>query len=435
MRRLLLLLTVALLLHVPSGLFAFDWGGSIDTSAGLSFADGDADESFSVRTALFASNRFSPFFRVEGQVSYTYSLERDYLVDVDYLFGSLRQPFVSEGRRPLLLDVQAGRFRFADMSGRVLSTRADGITIGLETPQADVLIGAAYTGLVLRPNSTVKMSESDVADEADDDLFAPPRLVVMTMVTFNELVGRQSAMVSTIFQNDLRSDSELDELNGVGRVNTGYVGLGLTGPITSTLFYNTFYYYGFGRALAEVFPGVYEYRPISGHLAGYGVQYFMPQRSFSVIETNLLFASGDANQQQFLEGGVGDGSTMFLPISSSPFGLIFSPRASNLLVADVGYSVRPFAAQPSALSNLQTQLKYFAFFRPTTGVISEPGVNPDGNYLGSEVDFSINFRPFSDLGLGLALGAFFPSAGEDKALNADAWKTEFLARFDLSFRY
>ena len=35
----------------------------------------------------------------------------------------------------------------------------------------------------------------------------------------------------------------------------------------------------------------------------------------------------------------------------------------------------------------------------------------DSKYLGTEIDGTVNFRPFSDLGASLALGVFLPMGG------------------------
>ena len=53
-----------------------------------------------------------------------------------------------------------------------------------------------------------------------------------------------------------------------------------------------------------------------------------------------------------------------------------------------------------------------AYFRPTPGPISEPGV-PSANtspYLGIETDLSINVSPLSDVGFSVWGGTFFPGS-------------------------
>jgi hypothetical protein len=99
-------------------------------------------------------------------------------------------------------------------------------------------------------------------------------------------------------------------------------------------------------------------------------------------------------------------------VSASSFGAIFSPRPANLFVGEASYSLKPLSGTGTkVLQNFQTMVKALIFLRPTTGAISEAGVETDSkeSYLGTEIDGVINFRPFSDLGTSLTLGYFFPN--------------------------
>lgn len=437
-RRAGIALLAALALATQS-VYGLDWGVSLDNTSGVSGPTDDLEYTQISRAALFLEHRHSDALQLAAQASYTFSLDRAYLVDIDYLYAGYRSPIEQPGRNPWLLDLRAGRFVFADFSERVLRSRADGVAVGMESPRIDVSAAVGYTGLVLLPNTTVQLSGTDLNDDADDALLGPPRLVGHLTFTLPEYIARQEITLTFVAQKDLRSRADLNEAEGFGRVDTRYVGLGLSGPLAPQLFYDGFFYFGFGRALAELGAGsgVYEYRQIASQMAGAGVQYFMPELSQSLLEANLLYASGGSDQVAFYEGSTDAGSTQFLSITDSPFGLVFSPRPGNLVVADVGYGIRPFARARNSLRELQTRLRYFAFFRPTAGVISEIGSNTesDARYLGSEIDLLLNYRPFSDLGLAFGFGAFFPSTGEDRAFLPDSRETELLARFDLSFSF
>ena len=92
--------------------------------------------------------------------------------------------------------------------------------------------------------------------------------------------------------------------------------------------------------------------------------------------------------------------------------IAFSPKASNLMAAELSFSLKPFAASPdSLLGSLQTVAKVTPFFKVVEGAMSDASVDisADSGYLGTEVDGVANLRPYSDLGFGLSLGVFVPN--------------------------
>ena len=96
----------------------------------------------------------------------------------------------------------------------------------------------------------------------------------------------------------------------------------------------------------------------------------------------------------------------------------------------MSYSIKPH-------DTLQTLLKAAAFFRSTTGQISEPGIDDasDSLYLGTEIDLVVNFRPFSDLGAALSGGFFIPNNGAGGAFLESDRSIEFLTRLEFSFSF
>jgi hypothetical protein len=78
------------------------------------------------------------------------------------------------------------------------------------------------------------------------------------------------------------------------------------------------------------------------------------------------------------------------------------------------------------------------FFRATPGSITDQeGFNPDSEslYLGTEIDFIINFRPLSDIGVRLSTGYFIPNNGTDGVYFDDGRAFEFLGKFELSISF
>ncbi len=254
------------------------------------------------------------------------------------------------------------------------------------------MASGAFAGLLFNPTSSIIMSKTDSTYSQDDArLLASPRLIEVVDI------------------------------------------------IVPSLYHDTFFYLGTGTMLSFI-NDVYVYAPILSFLAGGGIRLYLKEALDSIIELRAIFSSGDADSTStFREGNTEGNATAFIPISRPNLALVFSPQLGNIFLAELRYSLKPFSwAKARVLGRLQTELKGVVFFRPTSGLISEPGINPDSDsiYLGTEVDWIINFKPFSDLGLALSLGLFMPDNGTAaSAFLADERKIEFLGRFELSFSF
>ncbi len=438
-------LVMVLLAAAPAA--AIDFGGTLGntTEASVPF-DGDTSIGQGNRLSLFVRHSFSEELEVVARARYEYRLDTVFADDtdtevdwwqgdLDALYARARLPV--EGENGALVDLQAGRFRLHEFSGALLNEPADGVRATFQTRGGDVTLGAGYTGLLMKESSGLLLSGADVSDDADDDeYFAPPRLLGLMAFSLPELVGRQNFNVSFIAQGDLRDEDDLPE--GQGLLHTAYLGAGVSGPIVSTLFYDLYGYFGGGTTLTDL-GGVYTYKPIQSYMVGANLQYFMPEVRQSVLSLGYLYSSGDKDQEEFYEGNTDGASKMFVGLTSPAFGAVFSPRLGNLMVTDLSYSLKPFSAQGAdALEEFQSELSVLGFFRPTTGVISEPGINPssDDLYLGTEVDLTLSFRPFSDLGFSLVNGVFFPNNGSsDSAFLEDTVSSEYSARFIATFSF
>jgi hypothetical protein len=322
------------------------------------------------------------------------------------LNGALRQ-----------MQFTVGRLMLSDFSTRVLSHEADGLLLDIEFPGLSLNIASGYTGLVTKGASTIELSKSDLNDYTNTGVnFASPRVVEMVQATVLLLPGQRIA-ISGIAQQDLRgtfldlaegsaeslvsSGSTTDEPAEGGHVNTQYVGLGVSGNITGNLYYDVFSYLETGQMLSYQ-SGSYQSIFFYAALAGGGVRIFLPRALSSVIGVRGLYASGDPNAGTVVEGQ-SQGFSVFTPISRPTLDNVFSPQLSNVVVAEASYSLKP-------MGKLQAGAQADAYFRPTTGAISEPGLAPGSSsaYLGSEMDLAVNFTPLSDLGSSLWGGVFVP---------------------------
>jgi len=80
--------------------------------------------------------------------------------------------------------------------------------------------------------------------------------------------------------------------------------------------------------------------------------------------------------------------------------------------------MKPFGfSDKKSLESIQVELLGVSFFRSTGGIISNETLKPGSSekYLGTEVDLKVRYRPFSDLGVSITGGLFFPNDDGDDA--------------------
>ncbi len=407
--------------------FSFDYGGSIDTSA-VYYQDQDTDGTFYNSDVLYlwASSDLPYGLKVYALGNVGFNTE-DYLVfDLNY--------FKIENRDPSVLNYTVGRFKVSDFSGYVMSQRIDGVSVVLNYPRFAAKVDAGYTGLLFNRASGIEMTLTDQADGTDLFDFESPRIVAGAEGEFPGLAGGFDVRAGVWVQFDMRSDSDL--VTGGGTLDTQYFGVSVSGPVVSGLYVDGFAYLGTG---SESFASGGSDYSIVSYMGSVGARYYLEQFLYSRIAARFLYFSGDSDYTgSFLEGNSSGDGTVFTPVSSKPLALVFSPDPGNIMLGKLGYSVKPFGNLGiEMLNNLQAELTGIVFFRSTTGLISESGIDPssDSLYLGTEVDGTVNFRPFSDLGMFLTGGVFIPGTGSDGAFLESQRDIEFLLSAGLSFSF
>ncbi len=432
--------------------FGIDFGGSLDNSTEFQTQVDDTLFTQEDRLSAWLNVPIARGFDFFAMGSYTFEYaneESNHYLDVDLLKFDGNFATTEEGASNF--GFTAGRFVASDFTGYVLRHVMDGGQLRFRLPFANINTAFGYTGLLFKHAADFRISKMDVVESNDDDVFwGPPKIIGVVDATFLDLIGSQSLTLSFVFQEDMRNEDDVLEEGEEdffpaegGLLDTQYFGAGLTGPIFSSLYYNTFFYLGTGRTLSyldDEDSGTgfsYQYTGVLSFLFGGGIKFYLREFLNSRITFNFIYASGDEDSASFIEGNSDDTASTFVPISyDSSIALIFPPQLGNIMLFDISYSLRPFSgSKGSILSNLQTMLKALLFFRPTSGPISEPGLDPasSASYLGTEIDLIINFRPFSDLGTALSLGIFMPNTGE--TFLEDQRETEFLGRFEFSFSF
>lgn len=405
----------------PASAVDLDWGATLDGTGSAVFADhqDEADTSVSVTTALWLRSLIQPGessrIEIELQPSYTWSDTRAYLVDLDRARADANWGPVF-GPATVLRTI-LGRFRMSDMTATVISHTVDGADLRVSLPFMRVRAAAGYTGLVINPVSSVRMSETDDAEASDDDVFfGPARLVAIAEATVPEVIGRQTATLAWIGQWDLR-DRDADA--GEDTVNTQYAGARVDGPVAPGLFYELAGYGGF--AARESSSGT---ENDAGILALLRLRYFRPDWNATRIALTAAGVSGaDFSEDRFYT------------ISDQQAATVASLPLENIAYGELSWGLRPLAGSAQRVyRDIQTTLAVRSLLRVSTDRAVDSfgaAVTGDGRYVGTEATLTVGWRVLSDLGTSLTTGTFLPGTGSGGAFT-DARKPEYLVRMQVS---
>ncbi|MEW5816898.1 MAG: hypothetical protein AB1798_16065 [Spirochaetota bacterium] len=425
---------IFILLFFSIAAYPFDIGGTLDNSTSFvtpKLPSATRPVSQSDKLSLWI-NEAGKHLRFDLQGSYTFSLERYYLFDLDTL--DFAGQFLLRKNSWPSFSFDLGRLYFSDFTANILANKIDGVQLALGMPFLNVKAAFGYAGSFQKPTSSIIMSKSDVADRLNEaELWAAKRLVGLLELKFPDLFLRQDLMFSFIFQQDLRPDANLTA--GGGRYYSQYEGAGISGTIVPLLYWDSFFYLETGKTYNSTTGG---YDSIIAFLTGGGLRFYMDKVLYSKIGLKFVYSSGDGDYRSFFEGNTDKSAHAFLPIARPAAALIFTPQLSNIFYGEVSYSIKPFSfAQAAWLKNFQILLKGLPFFKSSAGPISEPGTNTSAStwYLGTEADLIINFRPVSDIGLGVSGGYFFANNGTDGAFLADQQPQQFMIRGELSLSF
>ena len=418
--------------------FGIDFGGNLEDSTYFQYSD-SSNLYHADTLSLWLTTGLWEYTDLFVQGSYTYTTDNPYFFDLDYL--------KIESKGASFINYTFGRFYTSDFSGYIFSHKLDGAALIFNLPTVIVSVKAGYTGLLFDTNSNIEMTTADQTGVSYDGFsqdFAAPRIVGGVEAFFPDLYLHQDLKAGVWAQMDMRNDSDVTEEGSTtpsglgGKMDTQYFGLTISGPLVSSLFYDSFAWLGTGRTLSYI-DSTYTYKPVVSFLGSFGLRYYIEEFLYSRISFRFLYSSGDADYaSSFTEGNTEGDAANFIPVSEKSLALVFSPQLGNILFTQISYSLKPFSNSGNrALRNIQLELTDINFFRSTTGQISESGIDPASTslYLGTEINGTINFRPFSDFGLSLSGGVFIPNNGADGAFLESQQKVEVLGRLGLSFSF
>jgi len=456
-----ILVATLLVLFGIASVPAFEWGGSISTTNTFrSVTETSEDDEFvnGEKLILYLTSDLGPNWEFVGQLGASYDSEEPlFAADIEKVYFQRNRAFTPENEQPAGLvgmTTRYGRFLISEPTGRVMSHTIDGAALILNYVGFEFYAGAGYTGLINKEFSRVSMSLQDSTDQEDDDIyFGPRRLLGQLRVSMPEVLLKQNVAVAFVVQEDMRNPDQVVEVDTPpgeadtddpgGLLDTQYGIVAIDGPLVLPgLFYNAAYALNTGRTLSLVEDEKsdsgesYQYQPFLGHMVNGQVQYFLPRFMSSVFTVGATFTTGDTDYTSFTEGNTEGSATQFTAVTPGSTGLVFALQPGNSTTTEVSYSAKPLEGiGVEALSSLQTEVSYYAFFRSTgEGYVSVADVNADedGSYLGSEVDLAIRLRPFSDFGIGLSGGMFFAN---DSVMFDDANRTDWIARLTASLSF
>ncbi len=404
--------------------------GAKGTSDSIVYGTLDGDPEFDQRAAAELSLVLEPDETAELTIrgSYEYLMSGEpYYFSLDELRYALRSDFGNSG----FFTFELGRFPESDGTGLIFNEIIDGFSLAFGLPGVSASATAGYTGLVFQESSSVFVSIADAIDLQDDDLFGPPRLYVAAEGLHQLSESGLTLGFGLAAQFDLHDRDELAQpgdsvFSGAfsGAVQTQYQTVRLFGPVEERLRFDLFSSFVTGSMVVPSFDTLaFEKTPILGFLSGANLTAAFPIASRPEISASALFASGDDDSEQIIEGNRAGYSTSFVPIStalrnpwSSDSGgklLTNTLVYSNLLLAELSASVRPFGSLAGYVAkNTSVKAGGAAVLRPSEGAAPLDGVAPsyNGIYLGSEVNLRlvIGIAPF--LEVEFDGGLFFPSA-------------------------
>jgi hypothetical protein len=202
--------------------------------------------------------------------------------------------------------------------------------------------------------------------------------------------------------------------------DANYAGLGARGTIWAGLGYSAEVIYEFGRS-AAAFSTVME--PISSYGGILTLDYEFPGPMEPMLLVQYMYGSGDSDRQSVSEALAGNQPGTddhgFLSFGFVQTGYSLFPRVSNIQILRVGGTIRPLESVDWLHKMSVGVFGYFYRKAVDSSPISDSRAFLDDGDVGKEVDFTLRWRIFSDLGLSLNYGCFFPGAAyqDTKARN------------------
>lgn len=229
---------------VCSSIFAYEWGGLFNINEDFSMNKNEKLSETEFEAALWFKVPFSEsgnsYFITEGKYDLDFTILKTEDANADFSLENtldltlFKFYFSKKFENDSSLSVSLGRFPLTDLSGIVLSQNADGILAKYSGSRIHCSLYGAYTGLLNK--NTISMiddsnSEKDVPYEFSDKF-----IIATAALTLPNFAKNQTVAFEGLFSDKIES--------GDFKI---YGTAALSGPLTSSLFYNAASTFEFNR--------------------------------------------------------------------------------------------------------------------------------------------------------------------------------------------
>jgi hypothetical protein len=293
------------------------------------------------------------------------------------------------------LFVEAGRITFEDPLGSVATGLFDGAKASLSLGPNTLNLSALYSGLQYKERAKIVMTQGDLLDYADKDIYFSAKRLLFSAFWQTRRVGNFENILDLggLVQTDLRSSDE-------ERLHSQY----LLGKFSLPLFSVVTLGAGGIFGLKQQDSG--DAFSLAGDFsAGLAVPGSLADR----ISLSWFVSSGSS----------GSSYRPYFPVTAIAGGEVFTPSLAALSVAKLLYQAKPFDSLYFDIA-----LRYFWRTTREGGIIPGIGATSDieKDNLGAEFYTSGVWTPLSDLSFSLGWGLFIPDGPVKDVSTTTLWK-------------
>jgi hypothetical protein len=418
-----------LIILLPVSLGAADFGLLVNNYIGYGNSQNN-DFVFTYRAGLVPRVSFligdSGIFFTSASMSIEKTSETDFFSVPELLRTELSFQFSGLG-------VNAGRFRYSDPLGFIVSGLFDGIQLTHSSQAGRFGLGAWYTGFLYKGNANITMSDYDKLQynrefrysNFSDTYFAPKRAIasldwehpsIGEVLQLNAAVTAQRDLVRINLSRETDTiDSMYFTLKAGIPINNLLIEAG--GSLEAAQTEKTLIQISVdeaGTSHETRIKGSDDFLAFAGEL---GFYLTLPTDFNSRLSFLVRYASGTDI----------DRFEAFVPITTRHFGEIFQARMTGLTVLSLAYTARVFDSLGASFTT-----SYFIrndLVTPNSYPLIDTG---SGRLLGGEGYARLVVSPVSDLQFISGGGAFFPFLGNNTWQNERIiWRLDLFATFAL----
>ncbi len=210
-----------------------------------------------------------------------------------------------------------------------------------------------------------------------------------------------------VIQRD-ESDERPDDPTHDYRYNSEYFGAGGHGEIVPDFAYGLEFIKQTGKSITY---DTDEKKNVDAWAAKFEMTYQPAIYARPKLSFEYAFGSGDSDRTSVTDSQNGNAfgkDKNFLYFGYIFTGLALSPRLSNLHLYRTGISLRPLE-KCSFFKNVTLGVDYYRFYKDKkSGGIYDPEASESNDDVGSEIDATLGWRIFSDMGFSVEYGHFMP---------------------------